>query len=136
MQAETDSEVAAVIDRYPGAARTKIRELRALIIRLAGGPDALEETLKWGEPAFLTRGGSTVRLAWSEKYPQQCRVLFICSTRLVDTFRELYGDELTFESNRAIVLALDEPIPVAPLSHCIALAQRYHQIKHLPNLGC
>lgn len=37
--------------------------LRELVIETAGethGVDVLEETLKWGEPSFITKNGSTL----------------------------------------------------------------------------
>ena len=62
-------------------------------------------------------------------------MLFHCGTRLVETFRELYHDALTFEGNRAIVLRATTDLPVAPLKHCISIALTYHQRKKFPLLG-
>jgi len=54
--------------------------------------DDLEETLKWGEPSYLTIGGSTVRVAWQERNPDKYGIYFNCNSELVGTFRELYSD--------------------------------------------
>ena len=53
----------------------------------------MAETLKWGEPAYLTevtRSGSTIRLGWNRDATDDCAVLFNCRTTLVETFRERF----------------------------------------------
>jgi len=135
-------EVAAVFDNYPKHMREKLLFLRRLVLDTAselaseaGGVSRIEETLKWGEPSYITKGGSTIRMDWKRSSTDQCALYFICKTTLVDTFKELYGDTLKFEGNRAIVFDLDDEIPVDELKHCISLSLRYHSIKHLPMLG-
>lgn len=95
----------------------------------------ITESLKWGEPSFQTKTGSTVRMDWKPSDPDHYRVFVHCQTRLIETYRELYGDLLHFEGNRAIVFRMDEQVPVDALKHCFLLAFRYHKIKHLPMLG-
>jgi hypothetical protein len=72
---------------------------------------------------------------WKEKKPHQYAMYFHCKTKLVDTFKERYGDKFKFESNRAIVFNEDDEIPIEELKHCIALSLTYHSRKHLPMLG-
>ena len=60
-------DVTRVFDGYPDAMRVKMMRLRQLVLDTASeteGVNSLEETLKWGEPSYLTRGGSTVRIDW------------------------------------------------------------------------
>ena len=63
-----DAEVAAVFDAYPGEIKPKLMFLRQLIFDVASrtnGVGELEETLKWGQPSYLTtqtRSGSLVRI--------------------------------------------------------------------------
>ncbi len=112
--------------------------LRQLILDTAAeteGVDEVEETLKWGEPSYLSPSGSTVRIAWKKKTPDQYAIYFHCRTNLVDTFRELYSDRFRFEGNRAIVFFVNEELPIEELKHCIALSLTYHRRKHLPLLG-
>ena len=125
------------IETYPASVVKKLLELRELILTVITDCDLgeYEETLKWGEPSFLVSGGSTVRFDWKEKDQDHYFLFFNCNTSLVETFRELYSDELEFDGNRAIVLKLSEPLPVNPLRHCIELSLRYKSIKHLPLLG-
>ncbi len=130
--------VAAAYRRYPEGVRQKLMCVRQLIIDVASetpGIGDLEEVLRWGEPSFLAKGGSTVRLGWKESNPSYYGVYFNCNTKLVDTFREVYSDLLSFESNRAIILHEEDTVPTEALKHCIALSLQYHKIKHLPLLG-
>lgn len=130
--------VAAVFDKYPIEHRSRMMALRKIIIDTAAqsaeiGP--LEETLKWGEPSYLAKKGSTVRLAWKAKNPDQYGLYFQCQTSLVETFRELYPDQLKFDGNRAILFDSDDLVPEEVVSHCISLSLNYHRLKHLPMLG-
>jgi len=95
----------------------------------------LEETLKWGEPSYLTKNGSTVRIDWKEKKPNQFAMYFKCTSKLVPTFKKIYANTFEFEGNRAIIFKLNNKIPEKELKHCISMALTYHKIKHIPLLG-
>lgn len=113
-------------------------QLRQLVFATASESDEvaeLEETLKWGEPSYLTKGGSTIRMDWKDKSPNQYAIYFNCKSKLVDTFKELYRDLFKFEGNRAIIFNAKDEIPVEELKHCILLSLTYHKRKHLPMLG-
>lgn len=130
--------VEEVFKNYPKHIGPKIDRLRKLIIDTASKDpniDAMEETLKWGEPSYLVKKGSTIRMDYKEKKPDQYALYFKCTSSLVETFRTLYGDKFSFEGNRAIVFRLNDKIPKAALKHCISLALNYHRVKHLPLLG-
>ena len=128
----TDKAVAAAFDAYPPEARSKLMALRELIFKTAAATDGvgeLDETLKWGEPAYLTsrtRSGSTIRIAWKKSAPTQYAMYFNCQTDLVETFRTLFPSDFRFEGNRAIVFDIDARVPTAPLVFCIAAALTYH----------
>ena len=131
-------KVLQLLEHYPAVACKKLMQLRQLIIDTASeieGVDQLVETTKWGEPSYVTRLGSTIRMDWKPKTPDRYYLYFICTTELVSTFRFIFGEELTFEGDRAIVLNLHEPMPGPALKRCIGLALRYHRVKHLPMLG-
>ena len=130
--------VASVYQSYPEDVRRRLMLLRQLIIDVASETSsigALEETLKWGEPSYLVKGGSTVRIGWKEAEPSRYAMYFNCNTKLVDTFRELYSEEFKFEGNRAIVFNREDEVPSQALRHCVALSLQYHKLKHLPLLG-
>ena len=130
-------EVFETFDRYPDEVREKLLSLRQLIFETALDIDLedLEETLKWGEPSYVTKDSSTVRIDWRKSVPNEVGIFFHCKTTLVDTFKEIYRDQFRFEGNRAILFRLDDVIPADALKHCIALSLTYHKIKHLPMLG-
>ena len=132
-----DVQIKNKFDNYPKDAKAVLLQVRSLILDIAQQQKLgeVEETLKWGEPSYLVKGGSTVRCDWKAKTPQQYFIFFNCKTKLVDTFRELYSEELEFQGNRAIVLNLNDPIPRAIVQHCIELSLTYKSIKDLPLLG-
>jgi hypothetical protein len=126
----TNAVVQAVFDSYPAGLRKKLLKLRQLIIDTAAitpGVGALTETLKWGEPAYLTpsKSGSTVRIDCT-KDRLGYAVYFNCNTTLVDTFRSMFPHTFNFEGNRALVFALNDTVPVKELAFCIAMALTYH----------
>jgi hypothetical protein len=127
-----DSAVAAVFDAYPEPVKAKLLALRRLIQQTAKatkGVGAIEETLKWGQPSYLTpatKSGSTIRIDQVKSTADQYAVYFHCQTGLVETFRELYPRELSFGGNRSILLNAKDRLPQAALRHCVALALTYH----------
>ncbi len=138
MKLKSDPKVKEVFENYPRSVQSRLLFLRDLVLSVASeieGLQELEETLKWGEPSYLAKFGSTVRMDWKAKNPEQYALYFKCTSSLVPTFKTVYGDLFKFEGDRAIVFKLDDKIPETELRHCIFLALRYHKIKHLPLLG-
>ncbi len=132
------SSVNKVFQQYTPAIRKKLLVLRQLIFDVASEYDeigAIEETLKWGEPSYLTKNGSTIRISYKTGEPPCYAIYFNCQTKLIDTFKQLYPNQLTFEGNRAIVLLAKNKIPKKILKHCLFLSLTYHKRKHLPLLG-
>jgi hypothetical protein len=138
MELISDPKVAIVFNDYPKEVQQQLVHLRDLVLKTASemdGTEKLEETLKWGEPSYLTKYGSTIRMDWKQKNPDQYAIYFKCTSKLVPTFKTLYNNKFKFENNRAIVFKLDEKIPENELKHCIAMALQYHKIKNWPLLG-
>ncbi|CAH1218642.1 hypothetical protein PAECIP111891_04767 [Paenibacillus allorhizoplanae] len=138
MGAIENTKVAAVFEHYPEHIQQQMWFLRELILDTATeteGVDTVEETLKWGEPSYLAKNGSTIRIDWKKSSPHQYAMYFNCNTMLVDTFKELFRDKFKFEGNRAIVFDENDEIPVDELKQCISSSLTYHTRKHLPMLG-
>ena len=138
MEVITSNDVSEKIKKYPNNVQIKLEFLRNLILEAASETEVvnkIEETLKWSEPSFVTKTGSTIRIGWRENHPDQYAIYFNCKTKLVDTFRERYKNTFKFEGNRAIIFNMDENIPVEELKHCIELSLTYHSIKDKPLLG-
>jgi hypothetical protein len=121
----------AIFGPYPAPVKARLLALRRLIFDTADtteGVGALEETLKWGQPSYLTtesKSGSTIRIDQVKAEAGRYAVYFHCQTDLVETFRELYP-ELRYGGNRSIILDAGEKLPEKALRHCIALALTYH----------
>jgi hypothetical protein len=124
-------------DEYPENVRVRLMELRKLVFQIANELDLgeVDESLKWGEPSYSVKTGSPLRMDWKLKFPTNYYIFFNCKTKLVDTFRELHGDEVMFQGNRAIVLSLSKPMPQKIIKSCLELALTYQQRKKLPLLG-
>ncbi|GHW73396.1 hypothetical protein VCSRO103_3663 [Vibrio cholerae] len=122
---------------YPDHIKLALMSIRSLIFEISESRELgeVKESLKWGEPSYSVINGSTIRFDWKAKYPEQYFIFFNCKTKLVDTFRELYSDTLKFQGNRAIVLNINEALPIEQLSHCIEISLKYKLIKDLPLLG-
>ena len=134
----SNGKVADVFNRYPDPVKNKILRLRQLIIDTASdieGLNELEETLKWNEPSYLTKKGSTIRIAWKPSAPTSYAIYFNCKTSLIETFKEVYGTVFNYEGNRAIVFEHSSTIPTEQLKQCIVSSLTYHSKKHLPMLG-
>ena len=80
------------------------------------GVGAIEETLQWGEPAYLTAqsgSGSTIQIDWKKARPDRYAMYFNCNTTLVDGFRSLFP--------------LDGSPPKDAVVFCVAAALTYHR---------
>lgn len=123
--------VAEAFDAFPEGVRGQLLRLRQLVFETAATTDGvgpLSETLRWGEPSYLTeasRSGSIVRLGL-HKPSGAGAVLFHCQTQLVADFRLQFPERLRFEGNRAIVLEPEAELPEAELAACLAQALTYH----------
>lgn len=138
LQINTSPEVKSVFNNYPDQVREKIVNLRRLIMETVQETEnitSLEETLKWGEPSYLVKNGSTIRIDWKEKKPDQYAIYFKCTSKLVPSFKIVFKDKFEFEGDRAIVFQMDDKIPEKELKNCIKAGLTYHKIKHLPMLG-
>jgi hypothetical protein len=138
MQAFADPRVEAVFQAWSPPLRRRLMALRQMIFDVAAdtpGVGALEEALKWGQPAYLTPhtcSGSTVRLGCDARPPGQYAVYFHCQTRLVEQFRTLFPHDFQFQGNRAIVFQARDAVPTATLRFCMAMALTYHLEKKAP----
>lgn len=138
MELITDPKVEEVFKNYPKTVKQQMLNLRKLVLKTASeieGLEKLEETLKWGEPSYVTKKGSTLRMDWKAKNPEQYAMYFKCTSKLVHTFKTVYKDKFNFEKNRAILFKLNEEIHEAELKQCITMTLTYHKIKQFSLLG-
>lgn len=134
-----NSEVAAVFETYPKDIEKKLMFLRQLIFDVASETDGvgeLEETLKWGQPSYLTmqsKSGSLIRIDQIKSQEGKYAMYFHCQTTLVDMFKEIYRSQFEFGGNRSIIFSTKDKVPIKELSHCISMALTYHLNKKLGN---
>lgn len=125
--------VAEAFDAFPQPVRARLLMVRHLIFETAEetpGVGQLTETLRWGEPAYLTEAtgsGSTIRLGWPRSQGETCAVLVHCRTSLIATFRERFPDAFDYQGYRAILLGPSGALPAAALKVCLAMALTYHR---------
>ena len=129
-----DVRVAPLFKAYPAGVRARLMALRALVFDVAArteGVRRLLETLKWGQPSYLTEetgSGTTVRID-RLKDRDGYAIYFHCQSGLVDAFRAIYPDTFTYEGKRAIVFDTTDRVPGRQLRHCVALALTHHARK-------
>jgi hypothetical protein len=129
-------EVGRAFDAFPAPLRRRLLDVRKLIFATAKAHDdvgPLTETLKWGEPAYLTEqsgSGSTIRLG-RVKDSGHAAILFNCKTTLVDTFRERFPDQFEYRQTRALLLPVSGALPKQQLTVCLSLALTYHLDRRL-----
>ena len=134
-----DAAVEKAFAEFSPAVRKKLMQLRQLIFDVASKTDGvgdLTETLKWGQPSYLTemtKSGSTIRLGREKKTDGDFAIYFKCQTTLVPTFKKIHKNKFRFEGNRAILFNIDDKIPIPDLSQCIAMALTYHLNKKRKN---
>lgn len=120
--------VEAAYAAFPAPARGGLLHLRQLILATAKSlpdPAPLSEELKWGQPAYLTPKGTTIRLG----IPKTAQfALFVhCQTRLISEFVETFPGRDRIEGTRAILF--DTPTQISDERHgwLITRALTYHQ---------
>jgi len=136
MEAFQQPEVEAVFDAYPTGLKARLLHLRQQIFFVAAKNDRigpLTETLKWGQPSYLTaqsKSGVTVRIdrikQKSGQTEEEYGMFVHCQTSLVSTWRDLYTGSLDFDGNRCIRFTATEDPPEDALRHCIGMALTYH----------
>ena len=122
-----DPAVDAVFRAYPKPLKAKLLALRRLILdtaRITNGVGALQETLKWGQPSYLTaetKSGSTIRIDQVKSADNQYAVYFHCQTDLVETFRRAVSDRAQlWRQPQHSAATPTTTLPEAALRHCVA----------------
>lgn len=129
-----DNKVEQVFDGYPQPTRDSLLALRELIFAVADeteGVGPIEETLKWGQPSYLTpktKSGTTIRLGTDDTRDGDFAMFVHCQSNLVAEWQARYPD-LVYGGSRSLHLKSSDDIPTEELKHCIALALTYHKRK-------
>lgn len=125
-----DPKVVSVFASFPENERNGLMALRELIFETARkteGVGRLYETLKWGQPAYLTpetKSGSTIRLGLSKQ--GGFAIYTHCRTSLLSDFQFIFPKEFTYEGNRAIHFHAGVPLSLGRLEMLVRSALTYH----------
>ncbi|MCK0096093.1 DUF1801 domain-containing protein [Yoonia sp. F2084L] len=123
-------KVADVFAGFPTAERDMALALRDLIYEVAAAtPEVgqIEETLKWGQPAYLTpqtKSGSTLRIGLAKG--GGTAIFAHCSTDIVSTYAATFPGMDRVEGNRAVIFAKAEDITPERLRLLIRHGLTYH----------
>lgn len=128
----SDPAVKAAFASYPQEMRHALEDLREIILNVADavkGVGKIEESLKWGQPAYRPvspQTGTTLRVGPVTGSATEYALFFHCQTSLAHDFEQLYPGMFRIVGGRSLVFTLGEVAPDMPLRHCIALALTYH----------
>ena len=113
----------------PETHRSRLEDMRAEILAAAADlAISVEETTKWGEPAFVPpkRVGTTLRLGHR---PEHCALFVNCQTTLVDQWRTLFPDAFEYEGTRAALIPASGAFDRDAFHHIASMALTYHRDK-------
>lgn len=122
-------QVAKKFAAFPDEVREALLDLRSLILEVAAEDERIgmiEESLKWGQPAYRPkrgRIGTTLRL--DAKGEDRCALYYHCQSNLGDQYQALYGDKLVLD-RRSITIPLAELPDRDVIRHCVSMALTYH----------
>ncbi|MEL6363181.1 MAG: DUF1801 domain-containing protein [Pseudomonadota bacterium] len=126
-----DPNVERAFAGFPCEARRGLLQLRQLIFEVAARTECvgrIHETLKWGQPAYLTpetKSGSTIRLGLPKS--GGFALYTHCQTSIISDFQAVYPDEFVYEGNRAIHFLSPDDLPLEKLEQLIWSALTYHR---------
>jgi len=130
----TKKDIDNIFNNFSKNICKKMLFIRELIFQIAEEHDIIgeiEETLKWGNPSYLTnrpRSGTTIRLSDIPVLENKYAISVHCQTSLVYEFKEVFPS-LEYDGNRSIILDVNKTFPTEAIKHFIYLALTYHYRK-------
>lgn len=124
----------ARIADWPVKARNTLWQCREIFETVAkqAAVGTLDETLKWGQPSWRPtkpRTGSTLRMDWNPKFPDQLSLFVDCKTDLAARMQTLYPHLSENDGQRHLAISLDAPLPVQAITHLADMTFTYHRAK-------
>lgn len=121
-------EVAAVLAAFPPGPRVGLWRLRDLILDVAAETNAagtVTEALRWGQPAYLCRQGTTLRLGVPKSGGFALYVH--CRTSLIAEFTSAFPGMDRTEGSRALLFERPDQVDAGRHGWLIARALTYHR---------
>ena len=110
-----------------GELKPTLLELRKSILNVARTCEiAVEETLKWGAPAFVTPSGvgTTLRIEYDSSPAKRYYLRVHCQSSVVDRFRVKSGKRFEYDGTRGLVFSAEQKRP--DVDEFVRLALTYH----------
>lgn len=127
------AEVQAAFGAFPQNAARLLLTVRQALFAVADetGAGPLTETLKWGQPAYLTEAtgaGTTVRLGLDGRTPA---VFVHCRTRVIEDFRAEFPEAFRTSGTRALYLdeGFDRPALAIFLGRALTYRRRQRKTR-------
>lgn len=123
-------KVADVFATFPKAERAMALTLRDLIYDVAkdiAEAGQIEETLKWGQPSYLTpetKSGSTLRIGLAKG--GGVGLFAHCGTTIISTYAQTFPNTDRIEGNRAVIFHQADEIVADRLRLLIRHGLTYH----------
>ncbi len=123
------TSISEVIDCYDAATRMGVLQLRGLILNVARSlSEPIEETLRWGQPAYIAPKGSTLRLG---PHKDASFAIFAhCQSSIITSYAQAFPGWDKLDGNRAILFDHPDQIEPERLTHLIRHALTYHTTKN------
>lgn len=123
-----------VIGTWSAPARARFDDVRRRCHEVAQAAEIgpLDESLKWGQPAWRPRRprtGTTLRAWWSLDRPERLDLYVDCKTTLAADVDDAFPGAFDTDRRRVLSLGLDRPVPDDALWHLIFRTFTYHRAK-------
>ncbi len=123
-----------LIATWSEPAQQHLLATRAILLDVADSAEvgALEESLKWGQPAWRprkARTGATLRLNWTADRPDKLMAFVDCKTDLASQMSTRFPGQYHNDGRRALGFDLDRPLPGDAVAQLAYLTFTYHRAK-------
>jgi hypothetical protein len=122
-------EIRAIFETNSPEVKDVLLELRALVFQTwaeTGIDCALDESLKWGQPAYRPsrpRTGTTLRLGTVDG---EAAIFVHCQTTIIAEMTDVFPEKCRFLGNRALVVGNDGTTPEELAKALISRTLTYH----------
>lgn len=97
-------EIQAAFDKFSPDERKKLLVVRRLIFECAAaiGANPVAESLRWGQPSYLVKNGSSLRLGIGKT--GQAAIFAHCQSSIISNFATVFGADFQLDGTRAVYL--------------------------------
>lgn len=130
----TPPDILKHTETWPTAAQAQFQEVRCIVydVALASDIGPLDESLKWGQPAWRPkrpRIGSTLRVNWSPQSSTQLCAFVDCKTDLAAQMDVRFPGQFANDGRRALAFDLQTPLDHTAIWQLAHLTLTYHRAK-------